>query len=114
MTATQKAELRQAIGDAIVSTSRELAELEPGLAPIAPDCCLGELTRMELMGEQEVCAKAHDAASRRLNRLRFALTRIDRESFGICEACDEPIAVARLRIMPEATLCVACANTQAR
>ncbi|UFS61491.1 TraR/DksA C4-type zinc finger protein [Sulfurimonas sp. HSL-3221] len=110
MTTEAKAALRLTLEAAAAKTADEIAQLEPQLEPIAPDCCLGELTRAELMGEQEVAAKAYEAALRRKNRLAYALSRIDSEDFGLCEACDEPIAPARLALMPEATLCVACAN----
>jgi DnaK suppressor protein len=110
MTPEERALLRRTLEDARAKTAGEIALLEPQLEPIAPDCCLGEVTRSELMGEQEVAAKAYEAAVRRRNRLAYALSRIDAEDFGICEVCDEPIAPARLALVPEATLCVACAK----
>ncbi|WP_416768225.1 TraR/DksA family transcriptional regulator [Sulfurimonas sp. ST-25] len=112
MTPEAKAALRQTLEAALAKTADEIALLEPQLEPIAPDCCLGELTRAELMGEQEVAAKAYEAAVKRRNRLAYALSHIDAEDFGVCEACDEPIAPGRLALMPEATLCVACAEAR--
>lgn len=38
----------------------------------------------------------------------------DPESFGICEACDEPIPNRRLVLVPEATLCAACQEADER
>jgi DnaK suppressor protein len=110
MTKAQEAALRSAVDEAIAQTSDEVARLAPELEPIAPDCCLGDLTRTELMGEQRIYAQAYEVAMRRLNRLRYARTRIEQGSFGCCEACGEPIAPARLTLMPETTLCVDCAN----
>ena len=112
MTASRKADFRQELEAALAKSIAEIAQLEAELEPIAPDCCVGELTRMELMGEQEIYAKAHEAALRRRNRLQYALSRIDGESFGFCESCGEPIAPQRLQLMPEATLCVECANAE--
>jgi DnaK suppressor protein len=114
MTSAQKAALKRELQSAIAQTAGEIAQLAPQLEPIASDCCLGDLTRVELMGEQQIYAKAYDAATRRLNRLEYALSRIDRDTFGICEACEEPIAAARLGLMPEATLCIDCANEKGR
>ena len=37
-----------------------------------------------------------------------ALSRVDAGTYGICEACANPIPEARLEALPEATLCVAC------
>lgn len=110
MTAAEKAVLRQELEEALAKTVGDIAQLAPQLEPITPDCCLGDLTRVELMEEQRIYAKAHEAATRRRNRLEYALSRIDSETFGLCEACGEPIAPARLGLMPETTLCVDCAN----
>jgi DnaK suppressor protein len=37
-----------------------------------------------------------------------ALDRIENGSFGICEECDEPIAVKRLEAIPNARYCIRC------
>ncbi|MEJ2500821.1 MAG: TraR/DksA C4-type zinc finger protein [Campylobacterales bacterium] len=114
MTDAQKAVLRRELEAALAKTAGEIERLETELEPIAPDCCLGDLTRTELMAEQEICAQAHEAAVRRRNRLKYALARMDSETYGVCEACGEPIAPARLALLPEATLCVACADEKGR
>jgi RNA polymerase-binding transcription factor DksA len=44
----------------------------------------------------------------RANKLTEALGRLRDGEYGICEECGEPIAAARLRVMPEATTCVRC------
>lgn len=41
-----------------------------------------------------------------------ALVRIDQSNYGICEACQTPIPLARLEILPFARLCVECAQKQ--
>ena len=35
--------------------------------------------------------------------------RIEKGEYGICESCGDPIPLARLEVLPYATLCVACA-----
>ncbi|HET7719268.1 MAG TPA: TraR/DksA C4-type zinc finger protein [Acidimicrobiales bacterium] len=37
-----------------------------------------------------------------------ALARVDGGTYGLCEACGKPIPLARLEVLPEATLCVSC------
>jgi DnaK suppressor protein len=37
-----------------------------------------------------------------------ALDRIENGSFGMCEECEEPIALKRLEIIPNARYCVRC------
>jgi len=44
----------------------------------------------------------------RANKLAEALERVRRGVYGLCEECGQPIAPARLRVMPEVTTCVRC------
>jgi DnaK suppressor protein len=44
----------------------------------------------------------------RLQSLEWALHLVDRGSYGICERCGQRIDPARLKILPETTLCVKC------
>src|SRR5437870_12024140 len=44
----------------------------------------------------------------RANRLAEALERLRGGDYGTCEECGEPIAPARLRVMPEVRTCVRC------
>jgi DnaK suppressor protein len=43
-----------------------------------------------------------------LNQINRCLTRLDAGVLDSCESCDEPIAFARLRVRPMATLCIEC------
>ena len=45
-----------------------------------------------------------------IRHLKAALQRIDDGTYGICVSCGEDISAARLRVIPEATLCVDCAD----
>lgn len=47
-----------------------------------------------------------------LSKIDKALKKIDDGSFGICEACDEPIAGKRLEARPVTTLCIRCKEEQ--
>src|SRR5437763_16004115 len=49
-----------------------------------------------------------------LERTERALAKLDEGSYGMCDACGEPIAPARLEALPESVLCVACAGAQRR
>jgi DnaK suppressor protein len=49
-----------------------------------------------------------------LARTERALAKLDEGTYGICDACGEPIAPARMEAIPDAVLCVACAATQRR
>jgi DnaK suppressor protein len=42
-------------------------------------------------------------------RVIRALEKLAEGTYGTCDRCGEPIAVARLQAMPESVLCIACA-----
>ena len=43
-----------------------------------------------------------------LNQVLVALEKVDRGTYGICDACNRPIKKARLNALPFATLCLEC------
>jgi len=43
-----------------------------------------------------------------LNQVLIALEKVDRGTYGICDACGRPIKKARLNALPFATLCLEC------
>lgn len=45
-----------------------------------------------------------------LREVQAALARLEAGGYGICERCGEEIAPARLAVLPEAVLCVRCAE----
>ena len=47
-----------------------------------------------------------------LQKIDRALGKIEDGSFGLCEQCDEPLNIARLKARPVATLCIACKEEQ--
>jgi DnaK suppressor protein len=112
MTPDQKEHIRRRIESDLEAIAEQIAHLEAKINPIAPDCSLGRLTRMEAMNEQEVNQRILDKTRLRQTRLRNALSRIDSEMFGICIDCEEAIGFERMSIRPESVRCVACANGQ--
>ncbi len=58
--------------------------------------------------DDEVAATMADHRSQRLREVTAALEDINAGRYGICRECEEPIAKARLKVMPFATRCVRC------
>ena len=112
MTKTEKTVIKTHILHEIDKLQQQINALQEKAKPIAPDCSLGRLTRMEAMAEQEVNRRILDESKLRLTRLKNALSRIDHPMFGICIECEEPIGVDRMKIRPESVRCVACASEQ--
>jgi DnaK suppressor protein len=47
-----------------------------------------------------------------LKKIDYALAKIEKGTFGICEACEEEISLKRLEARPETTLCIRCKEDQ--
>jgi DnaK suppressor protein len=47
-----------------------------------------------------------------MDKIELALKKIDDGSYGICEECEEMIALKRLQARPEAPLCIGCKEAQ--
>ena len=47
-----------------------------------------------------------------LAEVRHALHKIEAGSYGVCDACGQPIAIERLEARPQASLCLQCKSKQ--
>jgi len=108
MTSKQHQQIKDKIAQDLVTMQHEIDELKEKTKPITPDCSLGRLTRQEMIQEQQVNEHAMHEAEIRVNKLKYALQRVDKEGYGVCAECEEEIAFARLMLLPESTHCVAC------
>ena len=61
-----------------------------------------------LTHDEEIAAAVVDRRARELQEVDRALEDMDAGRYGICRDCGEPIAAARLKVLPFATRCVAC------
>jgi len=110
MTQKEKNNIKEKIESDLIQLEAQIKILKVKVKPIAPDCSLGRLTRLEAMGEQHVNNKVLDESEIRLTRLKNALLRVDKPMFGICIECEEEIGIGRMSVRPESVRCVECAN----
>jgi len=69
---------------------------------------VGRLSRMDAMQQQQMAKAGKQRQEQQLQQVIRALKRIDEESYGYCNDCDDMIAFPRLKIRPESVLCVNC------
>ena len=55
-----------------------------------------------------------DSLERALARTERALAKLDDGSYGICDACGDPISPGRMRALPDGVLCLTCAAAERR
>ncbi len=47
-----------------------------------------------------------------MDKIELALRKIDEGTYGVCEECEDTIALKRLQARPEAPLCIQCKEAQ--
>ncbi|MGH7885983.1 MAG: TraR/DksA family transcriptional regulator [Thermodesulfobacteriota bacterium] len=56
--------------------------------------------------------KKRDRERKLIQKIKEALSRIDEDSYGVCEVCGEYISRERLVARPETTFCISCKEEQ--
>lgn len=62
--------------------------------------------------EQNFTLRLREREQKLLKKIESALERISKDSFGICEECEEEIAMPRLLARPVTTFCIDCKTKQ--
>lgn len=71
---------------------------------------VGRLSRMDALQQQAMAAATEARRQQQLHAVAAALHRLDAGEYGVCEACGEHIARARLALDPTHRYCVNCAD----
>ena len=108
MTGPEREQLRAIITQQIETLQQDIANLEILVTPIAPDVAIGRLSRMEAIAEKGVNQTKLHLSRQKLASLQQAQQHLASPEFGACEICDEPIPLARSKLMPDTRTCVAC------
>lgn len=58
----------------------------------------------------EVLSQLDAWEKQELEELDLALNKLDKGTYGYCEACEQPISIKRLKAFPEARYCQPCAT----
>ena len=103
-----RARYRSDIIDLIGTTEHRICEMD---APIDS----GQSEPMDRV-QAEAMRRVDDVRCRfylrRLDELRKTLARLDSGEYGSCENCRRQIEPERLKVLPETTLCLACAEEE--
>jgi DnaK suppressor protein len=74
----------------------------------------GDVDVVGVAEDREMSFATRSLLVERANKLAEALERLRTGEYGLCEECEEPIAPARLRAMPEVLTCVRCQDRRER
>ena len=62
--------------------------------------------------DQNCVLRLREREQHLLNKIEDAIDRINGDTFGTCEVCNEPISLKRLKARPVTTLCIECKTKQ--
>lgn len=103
--------------DRLRRTLRSLAEAERALGTSQGDESDAGGVSADVasdLAEQELDVTLELAERQRLAEVEAALERLAEGRYGICQRCGGPVDVERLRALPWASYCLACAQRAAR
>ncbi|RUA01322.1 MAG: RNA polymerase-binding protein DksA [Deltaproteobacteria bacterium] len=64
--------------------------------------------RAALETDRNFMLRIRDREHKLIKKVKKALDRIDKGTFGLCESCGEPISSQRLKARPVTTQCIEC------
>ena len=104
----QLQELKVDLAELEVSLQELLDKTEDSSRPVNLKDNIGRLSRMDEMHNQSILVANRNVIRNRLKQVKIAKLRMDDDSYGVCDECDEMIAFPRLKAYPEASMCIAC------
>jgi len=105
-----KIQIAKQIEKEIIDTQSQIIELKELTKPIAPDCAIGRVSRMDAINNKTINEAALRKAIVKLSGLKYALERIDDKDFGICAKCKQSIPIGRVMLMPHSRFCARCVD----
>mgnify|MGYP002637628576 CR=1 FL=1 len=100
--------LRTQIIQSCLELEASLESSSESSKPVALDEPIGRLSRMDAIQHQQMAVASRLAQEKRLQLLRNALHAIERDDYGYCRSCEEPIGLQRLKVRPETPFCFIC------
>lgn len=109
LTPRQTQELRSLLQSNKTKLEQQLLDAESATGIVTLDqSSVGRVSRVDAMQQQSMAVSTRAKAEASLRKVIIALQRMDREDFGYCGQCDEPIQFNRLKVQPQASHCLKC------
>ena len=101
--------LRERLVELVTDIEGSLRASAGAADPVVLDqSSVGRLSRMDAMQQQAMAKATRQKAQLRLSQCKAALSAFDRDEYGLCRKCEEPIGYPRLSAKPEAPFCLTC------
>lgn len=110
MTEKELKEIGDLVVSAIETTKDTINEYKEETKPIAPDCAIGRVSRMDAINNKSVVEAALRTQENKLRGLLYVQSTIHEDDFGLCARCKNPIPIQRILLVPHNKFCVRCAS----
>lgn len=109
LSSQQLDELRQLLEARRNELEMQLSAGDEAARPVTLDQqSVGRVSRIDAIQQQQMAMANQQQTARVLQCIELGLQRIERGKYGLCQQCAEPIAFARLKAQPFASLCLDC------
>ena len=108
LTSEQAEELRRSLLALREELQQLLSITRESTKPVDLDEPIGRLTRMAAIQQQNMSAANRRAFAIRIRQVQQALALMDRDEYGLCRGCEDPIGFPRLQARPESPYCLNC------
>ena len=68
--------------------------------------------RAALEADRNFMLRIRDREAKLIKKIKAALDRVEKDTFGICESCGEDITLKRLKARPVTTQCIDCKSKE--
>lgn len=102
-------ELLEARRDELLHQADETVD---GMSGVEKENMPDPTDRASLESNRNFELRIRDRGRKLVTKIGEALRRIEDGTYGMCEECEEPIGVERLKARPVTTLCIDCKNAQ--
>ena len=110
MNESEKIEIKLKISQEISKTKKKILDYKELNQPIAPDCAIGRVSRMDAINNKSVTEAALRQSEKKLEGLKYMQKTLGNKDFGLCQRCKQSIPVPRLLFIPESRFCVRCSQ----
>ncbi len=91
----------------------QLQQSDDNTKPVTLDQqSVGRVSRIDAIQQQQMASANRDHTIALLQEVGAALKRIESDEYGLCQICDEPIALPRLQAQPHTANCISCQSKQ--
>ena len=104
----QERELREDLEALEAALGEQLDTSRNAAGPVDLDEPIGRVSRVDALQQQHMVQAGRRAAALRRQQVEAALRRLAQGEYGACLVCGEAVGFARLKVRPEAPLCLAC------